>query len=305
MSQMIRSDSIGLDEQIRDLLEKSMIGMRPRQVAAWMDTLYDPAHMFVMIRDDRPVSCLQVETRVLRLQDRQLTVSVPVLFCTHPDYRLQRCFGKLLDAVITRASMNDLALLAVTDQVKILEKRSFVPVARCREYWLDRSQIPPMESGNVYPWRGEDLYSIYLSFLQNFPVRIQLSRAEFEKQMAWMKGSGRRLWVAFDQWNHPEGFAVTSTSAARTQFDLVVYENSRALLNLLARQARFSETLVVQTGPNEALERIFDGVHHRPRQSVMVRMTNWQLMSKWLNREIRNPQDLFNSFPDAMWFSLL
>ncbi len=89
MTHVIRSESLGLDDEIRDLLEKSMIGMSEKEVGAWMDHIYDPENMFVMIRDDRPVSCIQVKHRVLHLTNRQLTVSVPVLFCTHPDYRLQ------------------------------------------------------------------------------------------------------------------------------------------------------------------------------------------------------------------------
>lgn len=305
MTHVIRSDSLGLDDEIRDLLEKSMISMTEKEVGAWMDHMYDPAHMFVMIRDDRPVSCIQVQNRILHLDDRQLTVSVPVLFCTHPDYRLQRCFGKLMEAVIAKASFNDLALLTVSSQVKVLEKRSFFPVARCREYWLDRLQVPPMDNGSVRPWRGEDLYPLYLRFVRNFPVRLELERQDFENHLAYLRASGRRIWIAIDHWQHAEGFAVTSPASNALRFELVVYENSRALLNLLARQARFFETLVVETGPNEALERLFEGVVHRLKESVLVRLTNWQLLSKWLGVEIRHPEALFDAFPMAMWFGLL
>ncbi|WP_298070920.1 GNAT family N-acetyltransferase [uncultured Faecalibaculum sp.] len=305
MTYVIRSDSLGLDQEIRDLLEKSMISMSEKEVQAWMDHLYDPGQMFVMIRDDRPVSCIQVKNRVLRLKDRQLTVSVPVLFCTHPDYRLQRCFGKLMEAVIAKAAANDLALMTVSDQVKVLEKRSFSPVARCREYWLDRVQIPEMEDGTVRPWRREDLYPVYLQFMKNFPVRIQLDRRDFEAQLEYLRQSGRRIWVAMDQWHHAEGFAVTVPVSTGVRFELIVYENTRALLNLLARQARFTRTLVVETGPNEALERLFEGVIHRPKASVMVRLTNWQLLSRWLEKEIRHPQGLFETFDDPMWLGML
>ncbi len=305
MTHVIRSESLGLDDEIRDLLEKSMIGMSEKEVGAWMDHIYDPENMFVMIRDDRPVSCIQVKHRVLHLTNRQLTVSVPVLFCTHPDYRLQRCFGKLMEAVIAQASANDLALLTVSDQVKVLEKRSFFPVARCREYWLDRIQIPPLSDGSVRPWRGEDLYPVYQGFVRNFPIRLELSCDEFEAHLAYLRAAGRRIWVAVDQWTHVEGFAVTLPVSTGIRFELLAYENSRALVNLLARQARYTQTLVVRTGPNEALERLFEGVVHRPKDSVLVRLTNWQLLSRWLHMELRSPQALFDAFPAAMWFGLL
>ena len=48
MTHVIRSESLGLDDEIRDLLEKSMIGMSEKEVGAWMDHIYDPENMFVI-----------------------------------------------------------------------------------------------------------------------------------------------------------------------------------------------------------------------------------------------------------------
>lgn len=302
---LIRSDSFGLDDQVRDLLVKSMIRMSPRQVDAWMEFQYDPAQMFVLIRNDQVVSCLQVERRVLDLDGHKIQAGVPVLFCTHPDHRLQKCFGKLLDAAIQVSSCNDLVMLASSDQVKVLEKRSFQPVARSREYFIGADKLEGISSQGVSLWHQEDLYPLYCEFLDNFPVKVQLERKQFESRLQYARAAGRKVWVAHDHTGRAEAFGITVQGKDQIRFETIVYDNGSALAALLKRQARFTNTICVQTGPNEALERLFKDCPCKRQMPLLVRLTNWKLASKALHREVHNGAEMFAQFPMAMWMQLL
>lgn len=302
---LIRSESFGLDEQVHDLLVKSMIRMSTRQVDAWMEFQYDPSHMFVMIRNGLVVSCLQTEARILNMDGHKMQVSVPILFCTHPDYRLQKCFGRLLDAAIQVSACNDLAMLAASDQVKVLEKRSFQRAARSREYFISADKLEGYSGQGVSLWQREDLYPLYCEFLENFPVKVQLDREAFVRRLQYARASGRKVWVAHDREGMPEAFGISSQSKDQIRFETVVYENGQALASLLKRQVRFADTICVQTGPNEALERLFGNCPCKRQMPLLVRLSSWKLASKALGSEVHNGLEMFEQFPMAMWMQLL
>lgn len=303
---MILASALGHEEQVRTLLEKSMIQWDRRQINAWMDWQFDPEHMYLMIKDGMPVSCLQLRTEILQLQEHQIQVCMPTLFCTHPDYRLTKCFGKLLDAAISTSASNELLMLAITDQAKVLEKRSFQTVARTREFWARSADIPPMHDGTVYPWRsGEDLYPIYCRFVDNFGIAIKLDERSFKDQIGYASASNKRIWIAYGPHFRAEGFAVTTQNKDQIRIHTIVYENSRALLNLLAKATSHAKDIAIETGPSEALGRIVDNMQRRPKYSIMVRLSNYKVVSRWLNEDIRSAQELFAHLEAPIWMGLI
>lgn len=299
---MILCSAAGCQQEVRDLLEKSMVNMTGRQVQAWMDWIFDPDHMYLYVKDGKVISCLQVQEAVLTLGSRHMEVVLPVLFCTHPDYRLQRYFGRLLDAALARSSVNQMMMLAVTDQVRLLEKRAFHTVARFREYWMPADAVQEQTDAGIYPWRtSEDLYPVYCRFIRNFPNHIRLGRTAFEKRIRYAYACRKQIWTAYGPGQELEGFCIGQVYKDQVKLETIVYTNSRALGGMLFRAAARKDLVTVITGPNEALDRLVPAASWRPKDSIMVRLSSWKHLSKWLETDIHTGVELFDAFYAPFW----
>ena len=299
---MIFQNAIEYQDQIEPLLNKSMLTMDAFQIHAWMSFKFDPSNMFCMVEDNQVIACIQVKKRTMTFQKKLCQISYIELAATHPDYQQRKCFGNLLDAVLQKACCNDLLSIIYTSSEKLFESRSFIPVARTKNYWVKASQCKQGNFKNVKKYQPSmNLYPVYLQFMSHFDGSVLLNIEQFENQISYMLACHKKIDVMFDEHDNIRGFAIYSVWKNQIQIETIIYLDSDAIYDLFNSLQMICEVIQVTVSQDECFEKLFNPIHSQKKNAVLVRLNNYKLFSKWIDNDVRNVIQAFEQIENPIW----
>lgn len=301
MTQMIKNNAYGYENQIKNLLLKSMLNMDKRQVDAWMKNQFDPSSMFIHVDDDIVTSCLQLKRNVFNYQKQKCSISSFSLACTLPDYRQRGYFSELLDAAINQSANNDLLSMVYTTFPKLYESRSFSSVSKTHSYWISSKDCNRGNDRNIHSYNESmDLYPIYEAFISHFDGSIILSKKQFNQMLQYNLDCDKKIAVVMQD-GIITGFAIYKVVSLNVQMDYLIYLNSKAILDIFKYFGMRYISITFTISEYERFDKILNVNFPRINGTVMARCNNYKLFSKWCNHDIRNATQIFDSLDIPSW----
>ena len=298
---MICQNAIGYHEEVKQLLKKSMLNMNEQQIRAWMQFEFEPESMFCYWQDGQLTSCLQTKRRILKFKNQKLAVSTICLAATLPDYRQRDQFGQLLEAFLEQSSHNELMSMVYTDFPKLFEARSFSEVSKTKYYWIPANKCIEGNDKNIHFYHDAmDLYPLYLEFMSYFDGSILLSKEDFNHQIQYALGCNKKIALMMKQ-DKPRGFAIYKVLNSHVKIDIMVYLDAQAILDLLRYLAIRNDAISFVAGMDERMEKLFPYDIPRNQGTVMARLNNYKLFSKWIKEDVRNAKQAFELIQKPMW----
>lgn len=298
---MIKNNAIGYEQQVKDLLSKSILNMDKKQIDAWMKNQFDASCMYIHIDDEIVTSCLQMQKKVLKYKNQKCTVSAYTMACTLPDYRQRGYFSELLDAALNQSANNDLLSMVYTTFPKLFESRSFSPISKTYNYWISPNYCDKGNDRNIKTYSPSmDLYSIYQSFLNYFDGTIQHTEDEFEQLIQYHLNSGKKI-VVMTKNDEITGFAIYKVINLNVQIDTIVYLNSQAIIDVFKYFGYRYFGISFTISEYERFDKILNIDFPRTNGTVMARCNNYKLFSKWCGNDVRNASQIFDALDIPSW----
>lgn len=298
---MITHNSIGYDDQIKELLEKSMFNMGEEQIDNWLLFQYEPENMFCFWVEDKITSFIQTKRRILTYQGQKLAVSTIALAATLPDYRQRNQFDQLIEAVMERSSHNQIMCLVNTNFSKLFESRSFSEISKTKYYWIPSYQYHYGNDKNVHFYKKDiDLYPLYKEFISYFDGSIILSKDEFDANINYALGCKKKIALMYSE-DKLNGFAIYKTMDNHIKIDVLVYLNTDAIYDLFKYLSYTTDAISFVASCDERFEKLFPSHTPRNQNTILARLNNYKLFSKWKGKEIRNAKVAFDEITGPMW----
>lgn len=298
---MICQNAIGYHNEIQELLKKSMLNMNDAQIRAWMEHEFKPETMFCYWQDGRLTSCLQTKRRILSFKHQKIAVATISLAATLPDYRQRDQFGQLLEAFLEQSSHNELLTMVYTNFPKLFENRSFSCISKTKYYWIPADKCNQGNDKNIRFYHPNiDLYPLYLEFMSHFDGSIILSKKDFEDQIHYALDCKKKVALMMHG-EKPHGFAIYKVLNNHVKIDVLVYLDSNAILDLLRYLAIRNDAISFVVSMDERIEKLFPFDIPRNQGTVLARLNNYKLFSKWTKEDVRNANQAFKLIQEPMW----
>jgi predicted acetyltransferase len=299
---MIVSNSHPYRKEITYLLSQSMIQMSSAQIQAWMKTIYDPDNMFCMIQDDRVAACIQVRHSVLVYQGKKAAACQILLAAVHPDYRRRKYFSQLLDVVLEQAQYNELFTICCTDFPKLFTNRGFQPVSHTRTCWTSLEGFSKGEPDNVVPYtEAIDLYPFYAKFMSYFDGSILYDRQTLQRILSYYTLNNHKIVVLMDRQDKVRGYAIYRHAESTIHIEILMYLNSNALYDLLHYLSKKTRSVSFVITDQERLEHIVNVDYPREKSTILARINDPKLFTRWVNKKTNNAQMAYERLKRPDW----
>ncbi len=298
---MIRTNAIGYTNQVKELIQKSILTMTRREIDLWMDEVFEPENMLLYIDEDIVTSCMQIKKRNFSFQKKVCRASVISLACTLPDYRQRGHFTALLDAFLDQAAVNDLVSVVYTTTPKLYESRSFQTISHTKLYSVHSEQCIKGSDYNVHSWTPKmDLYDAYREFIDHFDGSIVLTKDEFEKKLHYEASCQKKI-VVMKKQGEIQGFAIYKNCKDYIRIDVLVYFNSDAIHDLFRYLSIRSGLINFTVTEDERFEKLYSLEYPRTKGTVLVRLNNYNLFNRWTRLQVRNAKEAYKDFDNSGW----
>lgn len=299
---MITQNAIGHRNQVEELLKKSMLNMNSQQIHTWMKYQFEPENMFCFWQDDRLTSCIQMKRRILTFNNQKISVSVIALAATLPDYRQRNQFGQLLEAAFEQSSHNDLMTLVYTNFPKLFESRSFQSISKTKYYWIAGNKCIKGNDKHIRFYnKSIDLYPLYKEFMSYFDGSIVLTKQQFDHKLQYEIANKKSVAIMYNDDNEIRGFAIYKVLDSHVKIDMIVYLDAMAIYDLLKYLAIRNEAISFVASQDERFEKLFPFDFPRNQGTVLVRLNNYKLFSKWLGKDVRNSKQAYQEIEKPIW----
>ena len=302
---MILQNAIGFESDIKSLLEKSMLNMNKNQIKAWMKYEFDPSTMYCYVVDNTVVSCLQMKRRVFSYHQQNGYASVFTMAATLPDYRQKGYFTKLLDAALNQSANNDLISVVYTTFPKLFESRSFTPVSKTQTYWLPSYKCTEGNDKNIVAYNtSHDLYPVYTQFISCFDGSIVYTKEQFNEQIQFFLSSQKKIAI-IQREKEIKGFVVYEIINNYTKIHHFIYLDSQAIYDVFRYLSIRTTAISFTVSQFERFEKLFLLDYPRNEGTVLVRLHNYKLFSKWCGLDIRNAAQIFEELDAPIWMQMI
>lgn len=299
---MICQNAIGYSAQIEEVLIKSLLNMNADQIHAWMKYQFEPENMFCFWEDGKITACLQMKHRVLSYQNQKIAVSYISLAATLPDYRQRNQFSQLLEAALQQSSYNELMSLVYTSFPRLFETRSFSSVSKTKYYWIPGHKCTKGNDKHIHFYNESiDLYPLYCEFISHFDGSINLNKKQLNSEIQYAIASGKKVALMYNDKDEIHGFAIYKVLNNYVKIDVLIYLEADAVLDLLRYLAIRNEAISFIASMDERFEKLFPLDFPRNQGTVLARLNNYKLFSKWIGKDIRNATQAFEELDLPIW----
>lgn len=226
---------------------------------AWMPSGFQSASTFCAYdeRTQKLKGAIAWSTHTLFYQNRRLK-SAMLYYPAADDPDDQSTIRKLFDAALDVLQCNVLLFYLWAPSGAYIPQ-TFGQTASLKAGTL---LLPPgqYQVGDVRIWNGkEDLYPLYLQFMDNFEASFRFDRTEFSDLLQSLAKSRReqRIYVLYDAVQRPKAFVLAIRSGRKMVLYGLVYDSPDSLEKLVYWFGSLWKELIICYTGAECLERIF------------------------------------------------
>ncbi len=299
---MISANAIGHEQEIEELLHKSISTQTTTQIKAWLHHQFDPNHTFCFFQNGLLVSMLHYQLVPYTFHHETIEVAHIDQMATHPDYPQRKLFYQLLDAAYEFFQANVLMVTTTTDVPKLWSPKKFQTISNQRTYWMNSDAYHKGNPFHIHSYVSTmNLYGVYSSFMQHFDGSLVLDPEAFYTYIHYRIQSGSSLIVAKDAPNTIHGFAFYQRNDQVINVGPLMYLNSSALFDIMAYVTQLAPSIALTISENERLERLLP--LHYPNESFtfMARITQPTLFSKWIGLPFHDAKQAYEQLEHPSW----
>ncbi|MBP3852950.1 MAG: GNAT family N-acetyltransferase [Erysipelotrichaceae bacterium] len=299
---MILQNTNGYDRQVNECLQHALLDKNSNQIQTWMKEFYRPENMFAALRNDKIVSVLQMDPVTVSFAGKDLAARQIVLSATDPDYRQKKVYSQLVHAALTKCENNELMTLCYTEFPALFEKHGFQIVSTTRTYWMSLHNYAHGAMERVQPYRDNiDLYPVYNQFMNVFDGSIRATAEDFRRRLHAAYYLKEKVVFMEDANGKICGFAIYKHDQNAISISCLVYLTTQALQDLFAYLSKRSASLSLTISEQERLEKFFPMDFPREKGSVMVRINDTKLFSRWAGMEIKDAKQAYACLSKPCW----
>mgnify|MGYP002525897486 CR=1 FL=1 len=299
---MILLDTTGYDRQVNECLQHALLDKNSNQIQTWMKEFYRPENMFAAIRNDKIVSVLQMDPVTILFEGKELAASQIVLSATHPEYRQKKAYSQLVNAALTRCENNELLTMCYTEFPALFEKHGFEIVSTTRTYWMSLHNYAHGNMEHVQPYReNTNLYPVYKQFMNVFDGSIVYSKEAFQRRLHAAYYLKEKVVTIEDDKRNLVGFAIYKHDQNSIVITCLVYLHTQALHDLFAYLSKRAASLSLTISEQERLEKYFPMDFPREKGSIMVRLNDPKLFSRWIGHDTESAKQAYARLSKPCW----
>lgn len=263
---------------------------------------FDQEVSLVLQKDERIVSCLQMQYHTLCLFQHRFSVSYLLYMATQEEYRRKGYMTRLMDEILDEASHNHLMTFVKAYYPEVLETYGFKKIAYRKQYCIDPSQIKTYAFTHVTSTMdAQELSKVYQAFVQHFDGYFERSTYDMELLMEQCKHSHKQMMGYRKEDGQLQGYIIYQRKEHYIYVEEAIYLHSKALEEMVSAIMQDDEMLIVEVSELESLEALFPNATVKNQVYMMMRIHQVALFEKLYQMSEEECYQKLKTEKKALW----
>lgn len=287
---------------VYELWKQSYPNQDQDDISFYFKNIYDKGCCIVLEQDQKIISSLQINSHILRFQNKQLKVGYILGVSTLPDYRRRGYMRCLMESAIDESGRNHLITLIRGFYPKLYEQFGFETVYERKLYTIPREYLNKVSVTNVsHSAEPQELLEAYREFTRHFDGCYVRNREYYVLLLNERMTTHRQILVYRNRQGEVCGYLIYGKRKQEIFVEEIVYTESVVLMRMLKAAIGKEAEILVEVSQGEKLEKIFPLLIPKKQPYIMARVNNVALFNKLYNLHVKTTAQAFAASSRPLW----